>query len=159
MKENKQRKWLIKHGKGHVLQFTDDEKRKLKECFNQLDDDGSGSIGIDELEEPLIGLGLAETRDEVKAMIDAVDEDGSGLIEFEEFLDIIQNTECSENSSKIKEFFKDMSQGKLGDKNLSFSINVQDIRRRLMMSAIIGQGAEKAGGMRILKNVYVQQKQ
>lgn len=42
-------------------------------------------------------------------MIDAVDEDGSGLIEFEEFLDIIQNTDCNENSSKIKDFFKDMS--------------------------------------------------
>lgn len=34
MKENKQRKWLINHGKAHVLQFTDDEIRKLKECFN-----------------------------------------------------------------------------------------------------------------------------
>lgn len=27
-----------------------------------LDDDGSGSIGIDELEEPLIGLGFADGR-------------------------------------------------------------------------------------------------
>jgi len=71
-------------------------------------------------------------------MIDAVDEDGSGLIEFEEFLDIIQTNDISESSAKIKEFFKNMSQGKLGDKNLSFSINVQDIRRRKMMSAIVG---------------------
>jgi hypothetical protein len=27
-----------------------------------LDGDGSGSIGIEELEDPLIGLGFAETR-------------------------------------------------------------------------------------------------
>ena len=93
--ENKERKWLVKHGKGHVLQFTDEEKRSLKACFNQLDDDGSGSIGIEELEEPLIGLGLAETRDDVQAMIDAVDADGSGLIEFDEFLEIIANFEKS----------------------------------------------------------------
>lgn len=39
--------------------------RKLKECFGSLDGDGSGSIGIEELEEPLIGLGFADTRDEV----------------------------------------------------------------------------------------------
>jgi Ca2+-binding EF-hand superfamily protein len=35
---------------------------KLRECFMSLDGDGSGSIGIEELEDPLIGLGFAETR-------------------------------------------------------------------------------------------------
>lgn len=44
---------------------------------------------MDELEEPLIGLGLADTKEEVEAMIDAVDDDKSGQIEFEEFLSII----------------------------------------------------------------------
>lgn len=111
------------------------------------------------MEEPLIGLGLAESREDVQAMIDAVDEDGSGLIEFEEFLDIIQNTDTGETSAKINKFFKDMSNGELGDERLSFSVNVQDIRRKLMMSAILGEGAEKAGGQRILKNVHIQSKQ
>ena len=40
-----------------------------------MDEDGGGSIGIDELEEPLIGLGLADTKEEVTAMILAVDDD------------------------------------------------------------------------------------
>ena len=66
---------MIKRCKGHVLQFSDEQIRKLKECFNQLDEDGGGSIGIDELEEPLIGLGLADTKEEVTAMIMAVDDD------------------------------------------------------------------------------------
>ena len=48
-----------------MLEFSDEEIRKLLECFSSLDDDGSGSIGIDELEEPLIGLGIADTREEV----------------------------------------------------------------------------------------------
>ena len=68
------------------MHFTNEEKLKLKECFNALDDDGSGSIGIDELEEPLIGLGFASTRQEVLDMINLVDEDQSGQIEFGEFL-------------------------------------------------------------------------
>lgn len=54
------------------------EIRKLKECFENLDDDASGSIGIDELEDPLIGLGFAESPEEVKGIIDEVDDDKSG---------------------------------------------------------------------------------
>ena len=80
------RKWFLSRGKAHVLHFTDEEINKLKDCFAALDNDGSKSISVDELEEPLIGLGLAQTREEVQLMIDAVDEDGSGEIEFDEFL-------------------------------------------------------------------------
>lgn len=57
-------------------------------------------------------------------MIMAVDDDRSGQIEFEEFLGIIQNSEDGEASAKINMFFKDMSNGKIGNKNLSFGINV-----------------------------------
>ena len=31
-------------------------------CSGSLDDDGSGSIGVDELEDPLIALGLVDNR-------------------------------------------------------------------------------------------------
>ena len=43
------------------------------------------------MEEPLIGLGLAESQEEIQRMIDEVDEDGSGKIEFDEFLMIIND--------------------------------------------------------------------
>ena len=58
----------------------------LRNCFNQLDDDGSGSIGVDELEEPLIALGLVDNRQQVQNIVQLIDDDQSGLIEFEEFL-------------------------------------------------------------------------
>ena len=48
-------------GKGKYLDFSDDELQKLKECFQTLDEDGGGSIGIDELEQPMIGLGIYDT--------------------------------------------------------------------------------------------------
>lgn len=60
-----ERSWLLTHGKGHVLNFSDEQLKKLRECFNSLDDDGSGSIGVEELEDPLIGMGFAESREEV----------------------------------------------------------------------------------------------
>ena len=37
-----------------------------------------GSIGIEELEKPLISLGLCNNRSEVQVIMDEVDEDGSG---------------------------------------------------------------------------------
>ena len=142
--EKKSRKWLYQRGKGDVLDFTDEEIRKLKECFSALDDDGSGSIGIDELEEPLIGLGFADTREEVLDMIMSVDDDGSGMIEFPEFLEIIKNSDANEKTAKINKFFKDMSNGTLGKnegmKDLSFNLIVQTIRRKHMMDAILGTG-------------------
>lgn len=78
LKEMERRSWMCKTGRGTHLDFQDEELRKLKECFSHLDEDGSGSVGIDELENPLIGLGFAEDRAEVLDMILEVDEDGSG---------------------------------------------------------------------------------
>ena len=37
-----------------------------------------GSIGLEELEQPLISLGLCKTREEVQQIMNEVDEDGSG---------------------------------------------------------------------------------
>jgi Ca2+-binding EF-hand superfamily protein len=78
------RKWLLTRGKGHVLDFTEPEVAKLKDCFVELDADQGGSIGIDELEEPLIGLGIASSREDVAEMIKLIDDDGE--INFGEFL-------------------------------------------------------------------------
>ena len=80
----------MKHGKDKYIDFKDKQLKKLRNYFNSLDEDGSGSIGVDELEDPLIALGLVETRQQVKEIIEIVDQDASEMIEFEEFLDIIK---------------------------------------------------------------------
>jgi Ca2+-binding EF-hand superfamily protein len=43
---------------------------KLKDCFSSLDDDNSGSIGVEELQEPLIGLGFANNVEDVMKMVE-----------------------------------------------------------------------------------------
>ena len=63
---------------------------------------------------PLIGLGIANSREEVQEMVREVDEDGSGEIEFDEFLLIIKNSNASNSASKINKFFKDMTNNSLG---------------------------------------------
>lgn len=83
------RNWLRKHGKGHYIDFEDDKRKKLWEYFVSLDDDGSASIGANELEDPLIALGLVQDRQQVDEIIRKVDDDDTGEIEFQEFLKII----------------------------------------------------------------------
>lgn len=51
---------------------------QLKACFKALDSDNSGTIGIEELEEPLIALGLAKSKKEVQDLLILVDLNGNG---------------------------------------------------------------------------------
>lgn len=95
--------------------------RKLKDCFRSLDDDGSGSIGVEEIKGPLIGLGLVNSMEEVQKLVDLVDEDSSGMIEFGEFLDIVLNKSGDEKASVITEFFKNLTNGKYETRGLAFS--------------------------------------
>jgi calmodulin len=50
-----------------------------------IDADGGGTIGLEELENPLIGLGFAENREDVQELIKTIDEDDNGDIDFGEF--------------------------------------------------------------------------
>ena len=82
-------------------------------------------------------------------MILEVDDDGSGQIEFAEFLGIINNSaaDASEGVAGVNQFFKDMVNGTLGSKDLSFNIIVQNIRRKYMIDAILGKGRQKDKGL------------
>lgn len=58
LSNTKLRKWLKIHGKEKFIDFDLHERKKYREIFEALDYDDSGAIGIDELEEPFIALGL-----------------------------------------------------------------------------------------------------
>lgn len=58
----------------------------MKDFFLQLDTDKSGMIGPQEIEETLISLGLARTREDVEDIVRSLDTDGNGELDFEEFL-------------------------------------------------------------------------
>ncbi|KAL4431867.1 hypothetical protein ABPG74_012679 [Tetrahymena malaccensis] len=152
LKESQTRQWLIKHKKREFIDFDDKERSKLKQYFRSLDGDGSGSIGLRELEDPLISLGIAESKEDVKKIMDQVDKDHSNEIEFQEFLDIIKAKEKgngrSQKNTAIINFFKDMINGQLGDgdiqtKNLPFQLIISTIRRKKLLDAIMSTNQEK----------------
>ena len=111
----------------------------MKECFASLDDDGSGSIGVDEIKGPLIGLGLVSSMDEVEKLVALVDEDNSGLIEFNEFLDIILNKSGDAKARVITDFFKNLTNGKYETGGLAFPNWVLKEQRKYLKNAITGK--------------------
>ena len=143
--ESYMRKWLKTRGKEHCINFQDEELRQLRTYFSSLDDDGSGSIGVDELEDPLIALGLVDNRAQVQKIVESVDDDGSEMIEFPEFLGIIKGGSNSKGGAKddgtaaIYLFFKDLTSGnmKIDGKNIPFSLFITSQRRRKIMQAMI----------------------
>ncbi|CAG9327407.1 unnamed protein product [Blepharisma stoltei] len=148
---SQERTWLRKRGKRQYIDFEDSIRNELRKYFLSMDQDGRGSIGIDELMEPLIALGLAENRQQVKELFDAVDTDKSGQIEFDEFLAILKG---GDGSSPMADFFKQMTKGTLTEdaKNLPFKLVVSSYRRKMLMEAVMTDDPnKKAKGEKIMK--------
>eukprot|EP00191_Tetraselmis_sp_GSL018_P017719 CAMPEP_0177580458 /NCGR_PEP_ID=MMETSP0419_2-20121207/1570_1 /TAXON_ID=582737 /ORGANISM="Tetraselmis sp., Strain GSL018" /LENGTH=270 /DNA_ID=CAMNT_0019069325 /DNA_START=271 /DNA_END=1080 /DNA_ORIENTATION=+ len=79
-------KWLRKRGKPEKYELNELQLAQLKESFELMDTDGSGSIDESELRDCLKILGVNLTKSEIKAIFLEVDADGSGSIEYNEFL-------------------------------------------------------------------------
>ncbi|RLN90037.1 hypothetical protein BBJ28_00013801 [Nothophytophthora sp. Chile5] len=63
----------------------------MRRWFNSLDVDGSGEVGLAELEDPLVSVGLAHTREDVQQLIDDVGGDISGGVSFDAFLNLLSS--------------------------------------------------------------------
>ena len=131
----------------------------MRKYFLSLDHDGSGSIGAEELVDPLIALGLADSMAEVIKMVEAVDTDGSGEIEFSEFLELIKGGD----DNTMAEFFKGIIAGSLieGADILPFNLVVGFYRRERLIEGVLGADQKtREKGEQVLTNYskYVQQK-
>ena len=78
------------HGRGKDHAEMRERMKHMKTWFEFLDADKSGEIGIEELEGPLIDVGLARSRAEVLKLLRSVDKTGNGEINYEEFLDMMK---------------------------------------------------------------------
>lgn len=86
-------------------------------------------------------------------MVDKVDDDGSGEIEFKEFKKIVKGD--GDSNGPIMNFFRDLFNGKFGDRQQSFPVFVQQMKREAMMNvARPGEVDDnKAYGKKILENM------
>mmetsp|Transcript_109639 Transcript_109639/g.338448 ORF Transcript_109639/g.338448 Transcript_109639/m.338448 type:complete len:363 (+) Transcript_109639:121-1209(+) len=148
--EHRERAWLQKKAKHRCVDFSDAERAALRRYFDALAG-GRPRIAIDKLEDMLISLGLAETRQEVAGIVDKVDGDGSRELDFEEYMELIR----SKADSDIFLVFKAMMEGSLGDQSLNFQTVLSAYRRTLILDATgaRGVGSEQRDlGQKILNN-------
>eukprot|EP00899_Mesostigma_viride_P002124 jgi/Mesvir1/11912/Mv00252-RA.1 len=79
-----------KHTRSESQHSTSKRQADLQQCFDFLDEDGSGALDAKELYNALRDIGIRISYAEVEALVNSVDEDGSGEIEFEEFCAIME---------------------------------------------------------------------
>jgi hypothetical protein len=84
-----QNAWLTKHAKQPRFQFSGEQKRMLRQWFDALDSDGSGKISVEELEDPMLSIGIVTDTREVEQIVSKLDKDSNGQIDFQEFVEFL----------------------------------------------------------------------
>ncbi|KAG6961626.1 hypothetical protein JG688_00008985, partial [Phytophthora aleatoria] len=146
-----QHRWLDKHGRNSNLKTTREQLALMRRWFDSLDADGSGEVGLDELEDPLVSVGLAGSQDDVQRLIEEVDVNGTGSITFDAFLNLFypERVKRERTSFKAKRsrqvktnagnpvarLFENLQAGKLGDLAVPFPVLITAYRRRMLLDA------------------------
>lgn len=81
--------FLQKHKLKGGKRFTRQEKLALRSFFDFLDDDGSGAVDGEELEDPLFSTGVVRNHRELQDVLNSVDLDGNGELDFQELLEAL----------------------------------------------------------------------
>ncbi|KAM8763580.1 centrin-4-like [Rhynchonycteris naso] len=106
------------------IELSETQKQEIKEAFDLVDDDGSGTIDVKELKIAMQALGFEPKKEEVKKLIAEMDKEGTGTINFEDFFGImsVKMTEKDEKEELLKAF-------KLFDADDTGSITLNNIKR------------------------------
>lgn len=131
VKEDLEQEWYHKR-KLHVTEkFTPAQRRSFRKWFNSMDADGSGEVGIKELENPLLSAGVLKSREDLYKMLSEVDKDGSGEISFDEFLNAIYgNKLCQMENLKRLQALCDSD-------GMNAATKLSEARRRNLMHGVV----------------------
>ena len=144
--------WLTARGRGAKMGERMEQEKMLRDWFEALDADGSGDISVDELEEPLISIGLVSSKEDLEEMIRKYDSSGDGEIDFQEFVKMVMTREEGGKPNAMLKLFEDFSNGLLGNRLLPFSTLIHMYSRKQLFNAIMANNPEeKAEGMQVLK--------
>lgn len=136
-----QNTWLIKHAKQPCFQFSGLQKRMLRQWFNALDSDGSGTISIEELEDPMLSIGIVNDTHEIREMVNKLDKDSNGQIDFQEFVDFLTphtrhktNLRPHKYEVMFHRLTKKMEHQSLGSLDINTQLSME--RRRFILESI-----------------------
>ncbi|XP_033021531.1 centrin-2-like [Lacerta agilis] len=108
--------------KGPKLELSPAQKEQMRDAFDLLDADGTGTIDVKDLKVSIRALGFEPTREEIKRIVSEVDKEGSGKIGFDAFYSVMtkkmSETDPKEEILKSFKLFEDPERGKIGFKDL-----------------------------------------
>ena len=107
----KNKDWRVKRKLMVHKDLSKEYTEKLKGYYNNIAGEKQVSgIGADELEDPLITLGIAKNRAEVEEILNSFKTHKFGKLNFEEFINILNGTKMQKkgknSSTAILEFFR-----------------------------------------------------
>lgn len=125
-------KWCKKRGHVPAVDFTNRDKRLLRNWFRELDYDGSGEVDVNELQDPLLSAGILRTKEQVMRVLSNIDRNNTMGIDFEEFLLALRGNQLADQS-KVK-MLQDFSQNEY-DFDMTTLLN-EERRKKLLESVI-----------------------
>lgn len=127
-------------------------REKLRGYYNNIAGDKVQSgIGADELEDPLITMGITNDRTEVENILNSFKTHIPGKLNFEEFVCILNGNQVQKKNNKtsstaILEFFRNMIEGKMTreqasspqqtSETLPFTMTVSSLRRKKLLELL-----------------------
>ncbi|KAJ3680477.1 hypothetical protein LUZ60_016755 [Juncus effusus] len=108
----------------------EEDIKGLKQMFNNMDTDGSGTITLEELKTGLSRLGSNITEGEVKQLLDAADVDKDGTIDYIEFVTAMIHKHKLDNEDNINRAFQYF------DKDGNGYITMDELRQAMTMYAM-----------------------
>jgi hypothetical protein len=84
-----QHRWYNIHGHATKQKRQREHMKRLRAWWEFLDADGGGTLSVDELEDPLVSVGLATGRADVEKLIERHDTSGEGELDWKEFVNMV----------------------------------------------------------------------
>ncbi|KAJ7310359.1 hypothetical protein JRQ81_007269 [Phrynocephalus forsythii] len=107
---------------GPKLELSTTQKQEMREAFDLLDAEGTGTINVKDLKVSIRALGFEPTKGELRRIVADVDKEGSGKIGFDAFYSVMTQkmSEADPNEEILKAFklFEDQESGKVSFENL-----------------------------------------
>jgi hypothetical protein len=123
--------YFKRHKKKDPSNLSMAEKRNLRKWFLKMDTDGSGEVGVDELQDPLLSAGVFKTRADIESMLKTVDMNEDNEVTFDNFLRAVSNSKSC-NRDKMKNL-----QVMSSDKHFSMDTLLSQERRKSLLKGIV----------------------